>query len=198
MGIFSRQNDNDNNDEELSHVDLPTQNDLSDDFLDNSEFTAPSAPQKSLRKPDYDIEKAIRLMSALPEGETQLIVTIVRQTLESMGVDVGDIIQDAECKEKRLNDRHQKLRHSIRDFEAKIADKNQQIKALLEDLKETSKVKQQLQLTQNEDKPVAAPTPSPSPSPSTQQNSATDKITSTEPSTQTAKPDAPMRPKPMH
>mgnify|MGYP007087006683 FL=1 len=194
MGIFSRQNDNDNNDEELSHVDLPTQNDLSDDFLDNSEFTAPRAPQKSLQKPDYDIEKAIRLMSALPEGETQLVVTIVRQTLESMDVDVGDIIQDAECKEKRLNDRHQKLRHSIRDFEAKIADKNQQIKVLLEDLKETSKVKQQLQLTQNEDKPVAAPTPSPS----TQQNSATEKITSTEPSTQTAKQDAPTRPKPMH
>lgn len=194
MGIFSRHNDNDNTDEEFSHVDLPSQKDLNDDFLDSSEFTAPSPHRTASRKPDYDIEKAIQLMSALPEGETQLVVTIVQQTLESMGVDVGDIIQDAERKEKRLNDSHQKLRHSIRDLEAKIADKNQQIKALLEDLKETSKVKQQLLLTQKEDKPAASPTQSATPP----QDSVTTGATETTYNAQSASKDSPPSPKPMH
>lgn len=148
MGIFSRQNDSDNNDEDFSSVDLPSQKDLNPSFLEDSDFSGASTHRTPTRKPDYDIEKAIQLMNSLPQGEAQLVVTVVQQTLESTGVDVGDIIRDADHKEKRLNDRHKELRENIQSLEAQIADKNQKIKVLLEDLKVTSHVKQQLLLTQ--------------------------------------------------
>lgn len=147
MGIFSRQSDDERSDEEFSHVDLPNQKDLNTNFLEDSDFSAPQA-RVTPKKPNYDIEKAIQLMNSLPQGDAQLVVTVVQQTLESTGVDVKDIISDADHKEKRLNDRHKQLRDNIQSLEAQIADKNQKIKVLLEDLKVTSHVKQQLLLTQ--------------------------------------------------
>lgn len=148
MGLFSRHSEDNNRDDEFANVELPTQKDLNESFLSQEDFAPPSAPRVSTRKPEYDIEKAIKLMSTLPEGDAHLVVTVVQQTLESLGVDVCDIIIDAEKKEKRLNDRHLQLKNSIQDLESQIADKNRQIKALLQDLQETTHVKQQLQLTQ--------------------------------------------------
>lgn len=153
MGLFSR-HDESADEEEFSNVQLPTQDDLREDFLDDDTLT--TSARVSPRKPHYDIEKAVQLMSALPDGDPQLVVTIVQQTLESMGVDVSDIILNAEEKEGRLNEKHKQLRSSIQQLETQIADKNQQIKSLLEDLKQTSRVKQQLQLTQKQPvKPAA-------------------------------------------
>ncbi|MGH1371980.1 MAG: hypothetical protein ACRBBW_08100 [Cellvibrionaceae bacterium] len=148
MGIFSRQSDDDNTDDDFSQVELPSKKDLNTSFLDDANFDSPPVPRAAPRKPNYDIEKAIQLMNSLPPGEAQLIVTVVQQTLESTGVDVSEIIRDADKKEKQLNQQHKELREDIRQLEAQIADKNQKIKSLLEDLKVTSHVKQQLLLTQ--------------------------------------------------
>jgi len=157
MGLFSRQ-DESATEEDFSNVQLPTQDDLNEDFLGTGDLTTPA--RVSPRKPHYDIEKAVQLMSGLPDGDPQLVVTIVQQTLESMGVDVSDIILNAEEKEGRLNEQHKQLRSSIQQLETQIADKNQQIKSLLEDLKKTSTVKQQLQLTQKQAaKPEATDSP---------------------------------------
>ncbi len=169
MGLFSR-HEEDTTEDDFSNVQLPTQDDLNESFLGDGELTAPA--RVSTRKPHYDIEKAVELMSGLPEGDPKLVVTIVQQTLESMGVDVSDIILNAEEKESRLNEKHKQLRSSIQQLEAQIADKSLQIKSLLEDLKQTSTVKQQLQLTQNRTVAPAATEPAPKNSPETAKTTA--------------------------
>ncbi|MAZ90293.1 MAG: hypothetical protein CL693_21895 [Cellvibrionaceae bacterium] len=157
MGLFSR-HDESMPEDDFSNVQLPTQEDLNESFLDNGDLTTPA--RVSARKPHYDIEKAVQLMSGLPDGDPKLVVTIVQKTLESLGVDVSDIIINAEEKETRLNEQHKQLRSSIQQLETQIADKNQQIKSLLEDLKQTSTVKQQLQLAQQQTaKPAAIDSP---------------------------------------
>ncbi len=180
MGIFSRQSDTDNSDEDFSHVELPSEKDLNTSFLDASDYSAAAPRERAKKKPEYDIEKAIELMNSLPQGDPQLVVTVVQHTLESTGVDIKDIIQDGDAKEKRLNEQHKALRENIQQLEAQIADKNQKIKVLLEDLKITSQVKQQLLLTQKSPPPKTDTTHAPSSSAAKSETATAVEPTSTE------------------
>jgi hypothetical protein len=99
----------------------------------------------------YGIEDAIRLMRSLPvEQNAELVVRVVKGTLESMNVRVADIIQDAERKENNIGDRITALKSAIGELEVEIKTRRDEIGRMQADLAETSSVKQRLRLAEKE------------------------------------------------
>ncbi|PCJ17984.1 MAG: hypothetical protein COB04_07980 [Gammaproteobacteria bacterium] len=169
MGIFSRDKaDNDTSseqphEEEGSPLDEPVLLDDAVDLKGNIDFgnQANSKMSQRARPPtfSYGIEHAIQLMRELPEGELEIVVTVVKKTLESMSVTVTDIIQDAEFKEQEIQQKSDQLIQEIEDLESEISDRKMQIDALNADAKETALVKNHLKLAEqiNKDEPSASP-----------------------------------------
>jgi hypothetical protein len=108
----------------------------------------------------YGIEETIRLMRGLPvEQNLELVVRVVKSTLESMNVRLSTIIQEATRKEQLIGQQIASLRGEIAGFEAEIAKRRQAIDGLEQDLAETTKVKERLEMAE------AAGTPPPLPPP---------------------------------
>src|SRR5207249_10211877 len=65
----------------------------------------------------YTIDDAVRLMRSLPvERNADLVVRVVRTTLESLNVHVADIIGDAEQRDRkstRLNSSHVSISYAV-------------------------------------------------------------------------------------
>jgi hypothetical protein len=112
---------------------------------------AASPPPVEEERPHYTIDQAIELMRALPpstEQNVELVVTIIKTTLESLKVRVGDIIEDASKKQKRLEDRVADLKREITDFEKEIQTRKDEIGRLETDHAETTSVKGKLELAE--------------------------------------------------
>jgi hypothetical protein len=106
----------------------------------------------------YGIEETIRLMRGLPvEQNLELVVRVVKSTLESLNVRLSTIIQEATRKEQHIGQQIAGLRGEIAGFEALFGKRRQAIDLLEKDLAETSKVKERLELAE------AASTPPPLP-----------------------------------
>jgi hypothetical protein len=109
---------------------------------------APAA-KGTTASPKYGIAETIQLMRTLPGDQNgELIVRVVRATLASLDVRLPDIIEDASRKQKAVRER-------IADFHAKNAELEKQLEAhrkeiatLETDLKETTDVKERLQLAE--------------------------------------------------
>jgi hypothetical protein len=109
----------------------------------------------------YGIAETIQLMRSLPADQNgELVVRVVRATLASLNVRLPEIIEDASRKEKFVRER-------IADFHAKNAELEKQLEAhrqeiaLLEaDLKETTEVKERLQMAEGSS-PAPAEMPGP-------------------------------------
>jgi hypothetical protein len=107
----------------------------------------------------YGIAETIQLMRSLPADQNgELVVRVVRATLASLNVRLPEIIEDASRKEKFVRER-------IADFHVKNAELEKQLEAhrqeiaLLEaDLKETTEVKDRLQMAEGSS-PAPAQTP---------------------------------------
>ena len=95
----------------------------------------------------YGIEDAIKLMRQLPKVDSEILITVVNKTLESANIKVSTIIADAEGKESNIKDRNVRLGSRIKELESEISQLNEEITVLTADLKETSKVKELLQLS---------------------------------------------------
>jgi phage shock protein A len=111
--------------------------------------SAPPAAAKPAGSPKYGIAETIHLMRTLPAENGELVVRVVRATLASLDVRLPDIIADATQKQKVVRDR-------IADFHAKNAELEKQLDAhrkeiatLEADLKETTEVKDRLQLAES-------------------------------------------------
>ncbi len=115
------------------------------------EDPVPAAPPEPPPQ-DYGIEQAIALMRTLPDDSVELVVRVVKHTLESTDIHIPTIIEDASKKQKRIDDRVALLKEEIRDLEAEIARRTEEIAALEEDHKETSMVKERLELAEKLDK----------------------------------------------
>ena len=148
MGLFSRNQQEDNENDLLESPGLPTSQDLNDDYFEPDEDIIPvaAAPKASRRALSYGIEDAIGLMRKLPKDNTDVVVSVVKQTLESTQISIDDIIADATDKEERLLNKNAQLEREIKDLQAEIASRNKQISELLADHKETVTVREQLQL----------------------------------------------------
>ena len=105
-----------------------------------------SMPTQSA-KSSFGIEKAIELMRNLPDDNEQLVVTVVRTTLESANVSVEAIIDDAELKQAKIENRVDALKKEIAEYEEEIAARKDEIRRLEEDHAETTAVRKKLELS---------------------------------------------------
>lgn len=113
----------------------------------------PPTPAAPTRKA-YGIADAIVLMRSLPVDENvDLIVQVIRATLASMNVKVQDIIEDAVRKERATEAGIAALHGKVAELERELEARRQDILGLEVDLKETSAVKERLQLAED----IAAP-----------------------------------------
>ncbi len=188
MGLFSRSDEKSNN-SYMDEVKLPGKNDIDEIFLEpddeedvdlpssigTPETTSTAATPTAKSKGSYGIEDAIDLMRDLPKDSKEVVVTVVKKTLESTNIQVSDIISDASGKEDRLRKQNARLEDEIAKLEAQISDRRSQISDLMSDLKETSEVKDLLQLAEKLNKPAekAKPVKASKPAPTAQASTNT-------------------------
>ena len=83
---------------------------------------------------------------------------VVRATLASLSVHLSDIIEDANKKQKATQERIATQHAKVGELEKQLAEHRKEIAALEADLKETTTVKERLQMAE---KSSSAPTPLP-------------------------------------
>ena len=119
----------------------------------------PSDPEPE-PEPEYDsgfgIQKAIDLMRTLPQDNVELVVQVVKLTLESTKIKITHIIEDASRKQDDIQGRIKVLKEEIDDFEKEIAARKEEIGGLEADYEETTMVKDRLQLAEKITKKEAA------------------------------------------
>ncbi len=104
-----------------------------------------AAPSNAAR-PAYGIGDAINLMRSLPQDlqTTDIVVQVIKRTLESAKIDVSAIIADATHKEDTIEKRIRELQEQIENFQREIQTRSGEIQRLQADLEETSRVKERL------------------------------------------------------
>jgi hypothetical protein len=108
----------------------------------------------------YGIAQAIHLMRSVPvEDNVELVVAVIRSTLESLNVRLSDIIDDASSREHTIHSRIETLKAEIAEYEKQIDVRSQEIGTLHSELSETTKVKERLLMAQNGSPAAAAPQP---------------------------------------
>jgi hypothetical protein len=131
--------------------------DFADSPVEQVQLNAPPpAPAKAAAvvdeaRPAYGIDDAIKLMRSLPqlgEGNVELIVQVIKTTLESLRVRVGDIVEDANRRQKDLEGRIANLKAQISEFEREIIQRTEEIGKLEGQHKETTTVKGRLELAE--------------------------------------------------
>lgn len=96
----------------------------------------------------YGIQQAIELMRTLPSENVELVVRVVKQTLESTHIKISRIINDAAKKQSDIQARIKVLRDEIAEHESEIASRRKEISGLEADYNETSMVKDRLSLAE--------------------------------------------------
>jgi len=148
MGIFNRSNETESATEPTNSQIPERKKGVIKDF--------PMGKNLEQEAGNYGIEDAIKLMRDLPEDNIEVVVTVVKKTLESADIQVSKIIGYAEKKEVSICERVKKLEAEITKFEESIAERKEKISALKEDLTETSKVKKHLELAEHANKQTSA------------------------------------------
>jgi hypothetical protein len=114
----------------------------------------------------YGITQAIALMRSLPvDQNVELVVRVIRSTLESMNVHLPTIIDDALAKEATLQTRIEHLDAEIEQLAEHIDLRRDEISRLQTELKETTVVKERLVLAEKLVTAAALPPPAPPPAP---------------------------------
>src|SRR5215471_17471865 len=109
----------------------------------------PPAGGPGHKGPAYGIAEAIQLMRNLPvDQHPDLIVRVVRTTLASLNVHLPEIIEDASKKEKSIQERIAAVHGQIAELEKQLDTHRKEIASLETDLKETTGVKERLQLAE--------------------------------------------------
>ncbi len=96
----------------------------------------------------YGIDDAVALMRTLPSENIELVVQVVKHTLESARIDIGTIIQDATAKQERTESRIAVLRNAIEELDREIDTRQAEIAQLESDNRETTRVKERLVLAE--------------------------------------------------
>jgi hypothetical protein len=152
-------------DDEAGYYDSPMENVSLSDSVPSKAGTAhaasgkhpPAPPRDDEPRPHFGIQEAIQLMRALPVDQNpELVVAVIKTTLESLKVKVADIIVDASKKQKDLEDRVANLKRAIADFEKEIETRKEEIARLEADHKETSSVRARLEMAEKAQRPGPA------------------------------------------
>jgi hypothetical protein len=99
--------------------------------------------------PRYGIAEAIALLRGLPSDQNgELVVRVVRATLASLDVRLPDIIEDASRKQKVTQEKIAAEHAQVAELEKQLDSHRKEIAALEADLKETTTVKDRLQMAE--------------------------------------------------
>jgi hypothetical protein len=107
-----------------------------------------SGERRRASSSSYGIDDAIALMRTLPSENVELVVQVVKHTLESARIDIGAIIEDATSKQQRIESRVAVLRDAITELEREIDTRRAEIDQLETDNRETTRVKERLVLAE--------------------------------------------------
>jgi len=132
--------DNDFEPDEISHLSPSTHVPINSPLLNTPQLNHAIS---------YGIEDAIALMRRLPEDQSDLVFSVVRDTLESANISIGDIIEDADEKSAIIRDQHQTMEQEIADLRAQINEREDHIDELQQNLDETLLVREKLHLSIN-------------------------------------------------
>jgi hypothetical protein len=109
---------------------------------------AAKAPPPAASKgegPRVGIDHAITLLRSLPtEKNATLVVTVLKTTLESLGIRVADIVADASKRLQQLEGRTSQLKSEIAALEQEIAKRTEEIGRMETAHAEVAKVKEYL------------------------------------------------------
>ncbi len=99
--------------------------------------------------PKYGIDDAIKLMRTLPVDEhVDLVVRVIKRTLESLDVKVPDIVEDAKKRQDSLRTKIAEYQAAIVQFEREIDARRHEIGRLEDELAETTTVRERLELAE--------------------------------------------------
>jgi hypothetical protein len=116
--------------------------------------TGPPAPRRrTIARPDgpepaFGIDRAIALARRLPDRELDLVVTVMKAALESAGVELPPVIVDSIRRLADLEDRLIELEAEIAEYAAEIGDRLAEVARLEADYRETSTVRERLELAE--------------------------------------------------
>jgi len=107
---------------------------------------APQSPAPKAVNHAYGIGDVIRLLRTLPvDQHAELVVRVIRTTLESVNVHVSDLVEDASRQQQKLGDRITTLQGQILDLSKQIDGHRGEVARLEAELSETSSAKERLQ-----------------------------------------------------
>ena len=141
MGIFGKGKDSD--EDSVDSIEQNTSSQEADFDNRASETNTAGLNYKSATSNpmNYGIQDAIELIRQLPNVDSDVIIAVVRKTLESTKIHVAEIIADAQKREQAIGSRTTALTSKIDNLQNQIAELNKEIKQLNSDLKETTRVK---------------------------------------------------------
>ena len=105
-------------------------------------------PRHSPSGLSYGIDKAIQLMRTLPKGDVNVIVQVVKATLESNDVPVKTIIDDGTRRQEELRSKVDARLAEIAEIESKIARLRHEIEEFEAQHAEVTLVKERLVLAE--------------------------------------------------
>jgi hypothetical protein len=122
-------------------------------FGGNNKKTAEKAEiptqEPAVRTPSYGIQDAILLMRTLPvDQNVELVVSVIKRTLESLEVGVPDLIEDASRRQEDLLHQVAVLEDQILELERQIQLRREEIVRLKADYAETTTVKERLEIAE--------------------------------------------------
>lgn len=122
---------------------------------------APLPPEPELSPPPlrYGIAQAIELMRSLPQENVELVVQVVKRTLESAHIRIDTIVQDAARRQAEIAGRAGVLRQEIAELEREANARKQEIGQLEVEHREVSLVKDRLILAERLNAPPSSATP---------------------------------------
>ena len=118
-------------------------------------------PPRTAAERNYGIDKAIELMRLLPvsDDNVELTVQIIKKTLESTGVKITSILEDAAQKQTDIRKHINTLQDEVTSFKKEISRRNDEIQVLEKDYQETTLVRERLSLAEKLNQAAAQTTP---------------------------------------
>jgi hypothetical protein len=107
---------------------------------------APEPPPRSQSSAGYGIQQAIELMRSLPASlqTTDVVVQVIKRTLESAHIGLSAIVADATRKEEQIEARLRTLEHEIETRRLEIETRTSEIARLQTEFDDISRVKERL------------------------------------------------------
>jgi hypothetical protein len=112
----------------------------------------------------YGIADVIRLMRGLPvDQQPELVVRVIKTTLESVNVRVASLIEDASRQQQKLSEQVGSLQAKILDLTKQIEGHRQEVARLERELAETTTARERLESAEKSATvgPASVPTPPP-------------------------------------